>query len=136
MDKSLKKPIMLTILLVVVLVVILVILGSGTLQNSSSTLTIFSIIIILALLAIVWFKYLQQRNFPEDEIVVPVAPIIESLPSATATVSTKTGALCEKAGTYICEQHDDRTVEMQEGKRFPPCRGDGTGHSAVWISKD
>jgi hypothetical protein len=134
MDKSLKKPVILTILLIVVLVVILVIIGSGTSQNSSTTLNMVSIIIILALLAIVWFKYLQQRNFPEDETAVPVIPIRENPPSENATVSTKTGALCEKAGTYVCEQHDDRTVEMQEGKRFPPCRGDGTGHSAVWIS--
>lgn len=136
MEKSLKKPIILTILLIVVLVVILVILGSGSSQTSSTTLNIFSIVIILALLALVWFKYLQQRNLSIDETVVPIVPIEETPPAEDDSISTRTGAQCEKAGTYMCEQHEDRTVEMQEGKRFPPCRGDGTGHSAVWIRKD
>jgi len=135
MDKSLKKPIVLSILLIVVLVVILIILGSGSSQTNS-TLNIFSIVIILALLALVWFKYLQQRNLSIDETVMPIVPTKEAPSSADDSISTKTGALCEKAGTYVCREHNDRTVEMQEGKRFPPCRGNGTGHSAVWICKD
>ncbi|MEA5032060.1 MAG: hypothetical protein VB025_07915 [Sphaerochaeta sp.] len=136
MDKSLKKPMILTILLIVVLVVILVILGSGSTQDNPTTLNIFSLIIILALLALVWFKYFQQRNVSIDEPVLPIIKITEPPLPADDSISTKTGAQCEKAGTYICKEHNERTVEMQEGKRFPPCRGDGTGHSAVWIHKD
>lgn len=136
MEKSLKKAMILTILLIVVLVVILVILGSGSTQDNPTTLNVFSIIIILALLALVWFKYFQQRNLSVDEPVLPIVPTKEVPLPVDDSISTRTGAQCEKAGTYMCKEHDERTVEMQEGKRFPPCRGDGTGHSAIWILKD
>ena len=47
-------------------------------------------------------------------------------------VTTRTGRYCVEDGTYHCSEHPDRTVEMVVGKRFPPCRGDGKGHSAIW----
>ncbi len=47
-------------------------------------------------------------------------------------VTTRTGQYCVEDGTYHCSEHPDRTVEMVVGKRFPPCRGDGRGHSAIW----
>jgi uncharacterized protein (DUF58 family) len=148
MDTSLKKPIVRTIILLVVLVIILVV------SNSNTTLNIFSIVIFFALIALVWFKYLQLKNSSSSE-KEPSIPIIESVPDpipVTPTalkqeekkvtvdeddeIRTRTGAACEKSGRYVCKDHPKRTVKMQEGNRFPPCRGDKKGHSTVWILRD
>ena len=56
MDAKLKKPVFLTIGLVVVLVIILLLSGSNATVNT------FSIVIILALIAFIWFKYLKEQN--------------------------------------------------------------------------
>lgn len=137
MDASLKKPLVLTIGLIVVLVIILLVSGSN------ATLNIFSIVIILALIAFVWFKFLQERNREPVEPVIPVkepAVVPEKVEKEAVVVEeddddirTRTGSPCEKAGLYVCKDHPDRTVQMKEGNRFPPCRGDKKGHSTTWI---
>lgn len=48
-------------------------------------------------------------------------------------ITTKTGSVCSEPGEYHCSKHPHRTVVMDEGKRFPPCRGDKKGHSAIWV---
>ena len=139
MDALLKKPIMLTIGLVVVLIVVLLISGSNT------TMNIFAIIIIVALIALVWFRYIQEKNsnhsspvMPVDEKPTPVAPQTEEVVEEASVeedddIRTKTGSPCEKAGVYVCKDHPKRTVTMKEGNRFPPCRGVKKGHSTTWI---
>lgn len=139
MDASLKRPIYLTVGLVIVLVVILVISGSNT------SLNVFSIIIILGLIALVWFKFFKEKNSlgpsPIDSLdnvtsMPKQAPPKEDQLAEDEDVRTRTGAPCEKAGLYVCKDHPKRTVSMKEGNRFPPCRGDKKGHSTVWILKE
>lgn len=48
-------------------------------------------------------------------------------------LTTKTGSVCMEPGSYHCSKHPHRTAAMDEGKRFPPCRGDKKGHSAIWV---
>lgn len=142
MDALLKKPVLLTIGLVIVLIVILLISGANT------TMNIFAIVVILALIAMVWFKYLQEKNSKDSSPVIPhveeSAPLhVEpekqektASPEEDEDIRTKTGSPCEKAGIYVCKDHPKRTVTMKEGNRFPPCRGIKKGHSTVWILKE
>ncbi len=134
MDKLLKKPIMLTVALIVVLIIILAI------SNSNTTVNVFAIVVLLALVALVWVKYLQEKKAPTKEPVIPVSSAEPSVASSFVDeteedLKTKTGAPCEKAGVYVCKDHPKRTVKMKKGNRFPPCRGEKKGHSTVWILK-
>jgi cell division protein ZapA (FtsZ GTPase activity inhibitor) len=136
MDKLLKKPILLTVALIIVLIIILAI------SNSNTTINIFAIVVLLALMALVWVKYLQEKNRPAEDPVVPITPAT-AVQDASNTeenldedIKTKTGSPCEKAGLYVCKDHPKRTVNMKLGNRFPPCRGEKKGHSTVWILKE
>jgi len=62
---------------------------------------------------------LHRNGSPEEAVV--------------ETVTTRTGQTCTMSGEYVCKEHPERTVQMVEGKRFPPCRGNGSGHSAIWV---
>jgi hypothetical protein len=168
MQTSLRKPILLTVLLLVALVIILVILANTAMQENRGVMNLFSIVIMLALIALVWFRYVQEKNFgpatPEVPVEMKAQPVtvaervtVETPPVAHVTTDvpeqkseehahtkheeknsgvrseTSTGKTCIRSGNYVCSEHPDHTVEMTEGKRFPPCRGDGTGHSATWV---
>jgi hypothetical protein len=133
MDTRLKKPIAITGALVVLFIIILLI------SNGNVTVNVFSLVVLLALIALVWFRYLQANNLTVDV----TKPISEVIPEDTSNaslddedVATRTGAVCEKAGVYVCKDHPKRKVNMKLGNRFPPCRGDKKGHSAIWILKD
>jgi hypothetical protein len=133
MDTRLKKPIAITGALVVLFIIILLI------SNGNVTVNVFSLVVLLALIALVWFRYLQANNVTVDV----TKPISEGVPEDTSDASlddediaTRTGAVCEKAGVYVCKDHPKRKVNMKMGNRFPPCRGDKKGHSAIWILKD
>jgi hypothetical protein len=133
MDTRLKKPIAITGALVVLFIIILLI------SNGNVTVNVFSLVVLLALIALVWFRYLQANNVTVDV----TKPISEVIPEDTSNaslddedVATRTGAVCEKAGVYVCKDHPKRKVNMKLGNRFPPCRGDKKGHSAIWILKD
>jgi hypothetical protein len=133
MDTRLKKPIAITGALVVLFIIILLI------SNGNVTVNVFSLVVLLALIALVWFRYLQANNLTVDV----TKPISEVIPEDTSNaslddedVATRTGAVCEKAGVYVCKDHPKRKVNMKMGNRFPPCRGDKKGHSAIWILKD
>lgn len=159
MEKSLRKPILLTILLIIALVIILIIIANGKPGNNQGLLNIFSIVIILALIALVWFRYVQEKNLGSKELAnplmntnlqpsreesqpsveldkespVPISKEEPSGPDSQEEVSNRTGQTCEISGHYVCPEHPDHGVDMEEGKRFPPCRGDGSGHSALWV---
>ena len=129
MDIKLKKPIAITGALIVLFIIILLI------SNGNVTLNVFSLVILLALIALVWFRYLQANNVTVDvtNSVPTEAPKRESEPSGNdEDMATRTGAVCEKAGVYVCKDHPKRKVTMKLGNRFPPCRGDKKGHSAIW----
>ena len=132
MDAKLKKPVFLTIGLVVVLVIILLLSGSNATVNT------FSIVIILALIAFIWFKYLKEQNVDEPVSIITPTSVQKSVEENQEEddIRTKTGSPCEKAGLYVCKDHPKRTVTMKEGNRFPPCRGDRKGHSTTWVLKE
>ena len=132
MDAKLKKPVFLTIGLVVVLVIILLLSGSNATVNT------FSIVIILALIAFIWFKYLKEQNVDEPVSIITPTPVQKPVEENQEEddIRTKTGSPCEKAGLYVCKDHSKRTVTMKEGNRFPPCRGDRKGHSTTWVLKE
>ncbi len=113
MDKELKKSIIISAALVLLLIIILVIPGRKVAIN------IISLVVILVLVALVWVRQLK-------------GPLLNKNIKIDDDVKTRTGLICEQSGVYSCQSHPDRSVEMEEGKRFPPCLGDGKGHSAVW----
>ena len=132
MNAKLKKPVFLTIGLVVVLVIILLLSGSNATVNT------FSIVIILALIAFIWFKYLKEPNVDEPVPIITPTPVQKPVEETQEDddIRTKTGSPCEKAGLYVCKDHPKRTVTMKEGNRFPPCRGDKKSHSTTWVLKE
>ncbi|NLA92883.1 MAG: hypothetical protein GX842_05550 [Spirochaetales bacterium] len=119
MDKELKKSIIITAALVLILIIILLIPGRKVAVN------IISLVVIIILVALVWVRHLKcpiLKKGGAEEVVEKVED---------DELATRTGRPCEKSGTYVCSVHPDRSVEMEVGKRFPPCQGDG-GHSAIW----
>lgn len=72
----------------------------------------------------------EPKATPELKVEPKVAAAIVVPP--VEVERNRTGKTCTEAGEYHCSEHPERTVNMGEGKRFPPCRGDGRGHSAVW----
>jgi len=117
MDKELKKSIIITAALVLLLIIILVIPGRKVAVN------IISLVVILILIALVWLRHTS-------------CPLLNKKRAEEITeedLATRTGRTCEKSGTYVCSEHPERTVEMDKGKRFPPCQGDDIAHSAVWV---
>ncbi|MFA6764159.1 MAG: hypothetical protein WCR75_05860 [Sphaerochaetaceae bacterium] len=45
----------------------------------------------------------------------------------------RTGSICIESGQYFCKDHPNRVINMMQDKRFPPCQGEGKGHSALWV---
>ena len=80
----------------------------------------------------------KPKAKPEVKVAPKAEPKVAPKVAAAIVVPpvvverTRTGKTCTEAGVYHCSEHPERTVNMGEGKRFPPCRGDGRGHSAVW----
>ena len=44
----------------------------------------------------------------------------------------KTGQKCEQSGVYRCTSHSRQEIPLSKGETFPPCKGDGSGHSTTW----
>ncbi len=133
MDKVLKKPLIITGVLVAVLIICLIILGS--IGQNQGTLILLTILIFIALIALVWFRHFQQTQGTSIEEKPKAEATVEKV-VAEEEVTTRTGQTCVATGTYYCSEHEEMSVEMEEGKRFPPCRGDGVGHSAIWVLKE
>ena len=131
MNKSLKRSLAISLLLVLILIIIILIPGSKV------TLNIFSLIIILALIVLVWIRYFQELAQTKKNVLSHDDNGEATQKDSTEVDnSTKTGSVCEKSGVYVCQEHPHRTVEMEEGKRFPPCRGDEKGHSTIWVLQE
>jgi len=45
----------------------------------------------------------------------------------------RTGEKCLLSGVYRCTTHPSQKIPLSKGETFPPCKGDGRGHSAVWV---
>lgn len=43
-----------------------------------------------------------------------------------------TGEICRLTGLYRARCHPALLLELDEGAVFPPCRGGGCAHTAVW----
>ena len=129
MDKELKKSIIITAALVLLLIIILLIPGRKVAVN------IISLVVIIILTALVWIRHLRSPCLQKREESEVVQKVEQAEESDEEELATRTGRNCEQSGTYVCSEHPDRSVEMEVGKRFPPCQGDG-GHSALWELKE
>ncbi len=125
--ERLKKT---TVMYVVVMVLIVILMLIIVQDRQIKTVAIILTLLIGCAAIIVQWLLIGKHSEPEE-----VTPFVvkEKETEATVQVSTQTGAICEVGGQYHCSIHPNRTVVMQVGKRFPPCRGDHKGHSATWI---
>lgn len=120
-----KTTVVYLVVMALVVVLILIAIPNSTFKAIASIL----VVLICAIAIIIQWMLLGKR--PEsDQAAVKPAEIVEQ---KDERVSTQTGAPCEVGGQYHCSEHPERKVSMEEGKRFPPCRGDNRGHSATWI---
>lgn len=120
-----KTTVVYLVVMALVVVLILIAIPNTTFKAIASIL----VVLICAIAIIIQWMLLGKR--PEsDQAAVKPAEIVEQ---KDERVSTQTGAPCEVGGQYHCIEHPERKVSMEEGKRFPPCRGDNRGHSATWI---
>jgi hypothetical protein len=120
-----KTTVVYLVVMALVVVLILIAIPNTTFKAIASIL----VVLICAIAIIIQWMLLGKR--PEsDQAAVKPAEIVEQ---KGERVSTQTGAPCEVGGQYHCSEHPERKVSMEEGKRFPPCRGDNRGHSATWI---
>lgn len=121
-----KTTVVYLVVMALVVVLILIAIPNPTFKAIASIL----VVLICAIAIIIQWMLLGKR--PEsDQAAVKPAEIVEQ--QKDERVSTQTGAPCEVGGQYHCSEHSERKVSMEEGKRFPPCRGDNRGHSATWI---
>ncbi|MEA5028986.1 MAG: hypothetical protein VB056_08890 [Sphaerochaeta associata] len=121
-----KTTVVYLVVMALVVVLILIAIPNPTFKAIASIL----VVLICAIAIIIQWMLLGKR--PEsDQPAVKPAEIVEQ--QKDERVSTQTGAPCEVGGQYHCSEHPERKVSMEEGKRFPPCRGDNRGHSATWI---
>lgn len=121
-----KTTVVYLVVMALVVVLILIAIPNPTFKAIASIL----VVLICAIAIIIQWMLLGKR--PEsDQAAVKPAEIVEQ--QKVERVSTQTGAPCEVGGQYHCSEHPERKVSMEEGKRFPPCRGDNRGHSANWI---
>ncbi|MGE4453658.1 MAG: hypothetical protein AB7D92_03920 [Sphaerochaeta sp.] len=129
-------------LVVMVLIVVLILLA----VQDPQVKTVAVILVLLVGAAAIIVQWLLAGKKPATQTVQEMKhPVENPIPKAPASpkqqeekkdepvVSTQTGSTCEVAGVYHCSEHPDKTVSMEEGKRFPPCRGDNKGHSATWV---
>jgi len=107
------------------MVILLLLLSIGESTNIKKTFNMIVFIAALIALLIVWLKFYNdmktEMSGDDDTIVI-----------------AHTGTQCEIPGLYQCTEHENRKVNMKEGRRFPPCKGDTKGHSCDWklISKE
>jgi type IV secretory pathway VirB10-like protein len=143
--ERLKKT---TIVYLVVMVLIVVLILLAVQDTQVKTVAVILVLLVGAAAIIVQWLLLGKKG-DATKMQEPVKPV-QSAPQAEKSaqkasspvppkqekkeeVSTQTGSQCEIAGVYHCSEHPDKTVTMEEGKRFPPCRGDDKGHSATWV---
>jgi Ca2+/Na+ antiporter len=121
-----KTTLVYLVVMVLVVALILIAVSNPTFKAVASIL----VVLVCAIAIIIQWMLLGKR--PEgDKEPVQQAQKVEQ--QKAERVSTQTGAPCEVSGQYHCSEHPERKVSMEEGKRFPPCRGDNKGHSATWI---
>jgi hypothetical protein len=121
-----KTTVVYLVVMALVVVLILIAIPNPTFKAIASIL----VVLICAIAIIIQWMLLGKRPAADQE-PEQQAEIVEQ--EQTERVSTQTGAPCEVSGQYHCSEHAERKVSMEEGKRFPPCRGDNRGHSATWI---
>lgn len=120
-----KTTVVYLVVMALVVVLILIAIPNTTFKAIASIL----VVLICAIAIIIQWMLLGKRPATDQE-PEQQAEIVEQ---KDERVSTQTGAPCEVGGQYHCSEHPERKVSMEEGKRFPPCRGDNRGHSATWI---
>lgn len=123
-----------TIVYIVVMVLIVVLILIAVQDPKVKTIAIILVLLVgFAAIAVQWLL-LGKQGAEESQQVMERAQEAELVEEET--VSTQTGASCVASGQYHCQDHPDKKVTMELGKRFPPCRGDNKGHSATWVLEE
>ncbi len=123
-----------TIVYIVVMILIVVLILIAVQDPKVKTIAIILILLVgSAAIAVQWLLLGKQGADEPDEVEEKAQ---EAELAEAETVSTKTGAACVVRGQYHCQDHPEKKVSMEVGKRFPPCRGDNKGHSATWVLEE
>lgn len=56
----------------------------------------------------------------------------EAKKAAVLNKMYQTGEKCKEAGTYHCKLHQETSINLSKGNKFPECKKKG-GHKASWI---
>lgn len=144
-NRSKSKTVKTTIAYLIIMAAILIIANTA-IQDSGTknTTNILTIVVILLLIVMEWIMFSKSsRRIDENEgetsqkkeasghgseSVGEFSKIIEN--------TTRTGAVCMATGIYRCSSHEFRSIHMEKGKKFPPCRGDKKGHSSTWLLQE
>lgn len=121
-----KTTLVYLVVMALIIVLILIAIPNPTFKAIASIL----VVLVCAIAIISQWMLLGKKPQEDPE---PIRKAQEAEQQDTERVSTQTGAPCEVSGQYHCSEHPERKVSMEEGKRFPPCRGDNKGHSAIWM---
>ena len=126
---TMRNALLISIAVVLAMIVIVLLLSIGEANAFKRTLTFLFVLGPIAYLILLWMRTLHlMRSDTASAGSLPNTPVDDG-----SMVIFHTGQICEMPGTYRCTQHESRKVTMSEGKRFPPCKGEGKGHSADWM---
>jgi len=128
---TMRNALLISIAVVLAMIVIVMLLSIGEANTVKRTLTFLFVLGPIAYLILLWMRTLHLMRSDSSTASVE-SPQNDPVDDGTKIIF-HTGQVCEIPGTYRCTQHESREVTMSEGKRFPPCQGDGKGHSADWM---
>ncbi len=124
---TMRNALLISIAVVLGMIVIVMLLSIGEPTTFKRVITFIFVLGPIAYLILLWMRtlHLMRADSPAAATAPPAGQ--------DSVVLYHTGQICEEPGTYRCTEHASREVTMNEGKRFPPCKGEGKGHSADWI---
>ncbi|MBN2859889.1 MAG: hypothetical protein JXK93_06470 [Sphaerochaetaceae bacterium] len=126
---TMRNALLISIAVVLAMIMIVLLLSIGEANAFKRTLTFLFVLGPIAYLILLWMRTLHlMRSDTASVNSTPNSPVDDG-----GMILFHTGQMCDMPGTYRCTQHESREVTMSEGKRFPPCKGEGKGHSADWM---
>ncbi len=126
---SLRNALLISIAVVLAMIILVMLLSIGEATATKRTVTFIIVLGPIGFLILLWMRTFRLLKTGTG---IPVTDATES-DIDEDTVIAHTGNTCEIPGTYQCTEHEKRQLSMVPGKRFPPCHGEGKGHSADWI---
>lgn len=144
-NRSKSKTIKTTITYLIIMAAILILANTAIRDSGTKNIiNILTIVIILLLIVMEWIMFSKSnRRIDESEGETPQKKEASGLgsesvekPSGIIENTTRTGAVCMATGIYRCSSHEFRSIHMEKGKKFPPCKGDKKGHSSTWLLQE